>query len=126
MRNNRENLTELNLTQLRIALQQATLPAEAQIARLKDWCVADEVALDVSNWIGWAVQCPDAKLTDQQRSGLIELDSLLDRMSGPHNAHLWTDEALRSRPEWVEVRQMACSALTLFGWPIEASPPELK
>src|SRR5437763_2821271 len=95
-----ENLTELNLFQLRKALQQAAVPAEKQIARLKDFCVADEVADDVGNNILWVLQWPDAKLTDDQRSSLVELDSLLDRMSGQHNAHLWTDEALQSRPEW--------------------------
>lgn len=114
-----ENLTELNLIQLRKALQQAVLPAEEQIARLKDFCVADEVADDVGHWVGWVLQWPDATLTDDQRSRLVELDSLLDRMSGKQNAHLWTDEALQSRPEWDEVRRMARHALELFGWPIE-------
>jgi hypothetical protein len=114
----RENLTELNLIQLRDALQQAALPAEGQIAKLKGCDVPFEVADDAGHWIQWALQWPEAKLTDEQRSSLAELDELIDRMSGEHNAHVWTDEALRSRPEWNEVRRMACKALELFGWPL--------
>jgi hypothetical protein len=113
-----ENLTELNLIQLREALQQAALPAEGQIAKLKGCDVPFEVADDAGHWIQWVLQWPEAKLTDEQRSSLAELDELTDRMSGEHNAHLWTDEALRSRPEWNEVRRMACKALELFGWPL--------
>ena len=114
-----ENITDLNTGQLRKALQQAALPAERQIASLKDFCVADEVADDVGNRIHWVLQSPDAQLTDDQRCSLVELDSFLDRMSGKPNAHLWTDEALRSLPEWNQVRRMARQALELFGWPIE-------
>ena len=121
-----ENFTELSMIQLRKALQQAALPAEAQIARLKDICVADEVADDVGNQILCVLQWPDIKLTNDQRSSLVMLDSLLDRMSGQQNAHLWTDEALRSRPEWDEVRRKARKALELFGWPLEDTdvPPD--
>jgi hypothetical protein len=85
-----ENLTELNLIQLRKALQQAALPAEAQIARLKDFCVADEVADDVGNQILWVLQWPDAKLTDDQRSSLVELDLLLGPLVDQRGASITT------------------------------------
>lgn len=114
-----KNSTDINMPQLRKALQQAALPAEHQIAQLRGFPVANEVADDVGNQIHWVLQCPDAHLTDEQRTSLSELDSLLDRMSGQHNAHLWTEEALRSRPEWDEVRRRARKALESFGWPLE-------
>lgn len=121
-----ENYWEINKSQLRKALQQAVLPAEEQIAKLKGFPVADEIADDLGNQIDWVLQCPDAPLSEELRVSLSELDALLDQMSGPHNAHLWTDEALRSRPEWDEVRRRARRALELFGWPYEDEdvPPD--
>ncbi len=114
-----ENIIELNMIQLKEALQQAALPAERQIARLKGFDVSFEVADDVYNWTLWVLQSTDAKLTDEQRSGLIALDAHTSKMSGEHNAHLWTDDALRSRPEWEEVRRQAQHILELFQWPID-------
>jgi hypothetical protein len=114
-----ENITELNMIQLRRALQQAALPADRQIDRLKGFDVPFEVADDVGNQILWALQWPDAKLTDEQRSNLVALDALTTQMSGEQNAELWTDDALRSRPEWEEVRHRARKILKLFQWPLE-------
>ncbi len=114
-----ENITELNMIQLRIALQQAALPADRQFARLSGYDVTFEIADDFDNWCGWALGSPDLTLTDAQRSCLVALDARLDEMSGEHNAELWTDEALRSRPEWEEVRRGAREILELFQWPIE-------
>lgn len=45
---------------------------------------------------------------------LVDLDRALERMSGEANAHLWTDQALRSAPEWREVRVLAARALTVL------------
>src|SRR5688572_17600723 len=122
----RKNLTELNLIQLRKALQQAALPADCQIAKLKGSDVPFEVADDAGHWIRWVLQWAETTVTDEQRSSLAELDALTDRMSGEQNAYLWTEDALRSRPEWDEVRRMARKALELFGWPLKDTdvPPD--
>ncbi|MFZ5833662.1 MAG: hypothetical protein ACOY3P_26550 [Planctomycetota bacterium] len=114
-----EDLAALNMVQLRKALQQAALPAERQIARLKGWDVPFEVADDVYQASLWVLQSEDVKLSDEQRSSLTALDQLTDAMSGPHTAELWTEDALRSRPEWDEVRRRAREILALFGWPLE-------
>ncbi len=114
-----QRITDLNLKQLRIALQQAALPAERQIARLRGFDVAFEVADDFDNWCRWALASADLKLTEEQRSRLSALNRRLDQMSGEHNAELWTEDALRSRPEWEEVRREAREILELFQWPIE-------
>lgn len=107
---------ELNLILLRTALQQAALPAERQIERLKGFDVPFEVADDVHQQTRWVLQSEDVELTDEQRSALITLDTLTTKMSGPHNSHLWTDAALRSRHEWDEVRRQAREILELFQW----------
>lgn len=114
-----QRITDLNLKQLRIALQQAALPAERQIARLRGFDVAFEVADDFDNWCRWALASADLKLTEEQRSRLSALNRRLEQMSGEHNAELWTEDALRSRPEWEEVRREAREILELFQWPIE-------
>jgi hypothetical protein len=114
-----DNITELNLIQLKKALQQAAMSADQQIARLKGYDVSFEVADDVYNWSRWALESEKAKLTDEQRSGLIALDTITAEMSGERNAKLWTDDALRSQPEWEKVRLQARKILESFQWPIE-------
>lgn len=114
-----QRITDLNLKQLRIALQQAALPAERQIARLRGFDVAFEVADDFDNWCRWALASADIRLTEEQRSRLSALNRRLEQMSGEHNAELWTEDALRSRREWEEVRREAREILELFQWPIE-------
>jgi hypothetical protein len=111
--------TGLAMIQLRKALQQAALPAQAQIARLRGFDVPLEVADDVHNYTVWVLQCTQVKLTDLQRSTLVALDALTTGMSGPHNAELWTTDALQCRPEWEEVRRLARTILEAFQWPIE-------
>jgi hypothetical protein len=115
----KENIIELGLIQLRIALQQAALLADRQIARFKGFDASFEVADDLGNWSQWALHSTDVKLSDEQRTRLIALDTLTQEMSGEHNAELWTDDALRSHPEWEDVRQQARVILELFQWPID-------
>jgi hypothetical protein len=55
----------------------------------------------------------DGEITQIEYDALKELHTLLDAMSGPEKAALWTVDALQSRPEWVEVRRLAGSALAL-------------
>ncbi len=35
---------------------------------------------------------------------------------------LWYVDALRTRPEWAELRELSKSALACFGWPTEKPP----
>ncbi|MDX1946444.1 MAG: hypothetical protein SFU86_13675 [Pirellulaceae bacterium] len=121
------NSTSLDLTQLRKALQQAALDAEYQIARLKGFAVADEIADDLGNQILWILKSSNRNLTSEQVAALSELDAALDQMRGQQVPQLWTEEALRSRPEWDELRRKARNAIGLFGWPlndVEIEPDE--
>jgi hypothetical protein len=45
---------------------------------------------------------------------LTRLDEHLDAMSGDHNRHLWQVEALTSRAEWAQARDLARAALILL------------
>jgi len=86
------------------SLERLALPAEGQLASLPDGCCkADELALDFDNFCR-----AEGVVLQGEVNGLVEeLDHLLARMSGTANAELWTDEALRLRPEWEQVRSMA-------------------
>jgi len=114
-----ETTTDPYMRLLRSALQQAAMPAERLITRFEGFDASYELASDFGNWCSWALDSDDVKLTDQQRSRIAALDARLEQMSGEHNAELWTDDALRSRPEWENVRRDAREILELFQWPIE-------
>ena len=116
-----ENLTKLNMMQLEKAVRIAALPAYRQIEGFpKGVVVADEIALDFDNWCGWALEGQGAPpLTVEQRSALTSLNARLNRMSAEHDADLWTEDSLRCRPEWDEVRDEARRILDNFGWSID-------
>ena len=113
------DIRDLRLLQLRRAVQQAALPADEQIGVLKGFDVPFEVADDFGNWCRWALVSADVSLTDEQRGSLMSLDRCLDEMSGEHNADLWTEDALRSRAEWDDVRRQARRVLELFHWSLD-------
>ncbi len=114
-----DDVIESNMRLRRQALQQAALPAERRIERLKGFDVPFEVADDVHQSSLWVLD--NVRLTDEQRSSLVALDRLTDEMSGAHNVQLWTEDALQSHPDWEKVRQLARCTLELFNWPIEDS-----
>lgn len=115
------NLRKLNMIQLKKAVRVAALPAHRQIESFPPSVdIPFEIADEFDNWCRWALRGAHApQLTDQQRSALIALDKRLDEMSGEEHAELWSEDALRSRPEWDEVRDEAREILDLFGWAIE-------
>jgi hypothetical protein len=45
---------------------------------------------------------------------LSQINTALSDMSGHHNADLWTEAAVRERPEWANIRSLAREALTLL------------
>ena len=115
-----EDHTEFSLVQLQQAVRAAALPADQQLQCFPSNCdVTFEIADDFANWCRWALAGYMAPaLTNQQRSSLLALEARLNRMSGQHNAALWTDDALRSHPEWAAVREEAQQTLMAFGWPL--------
>lgn len=112
-----DDITGLDLTQLRLTVQQAALPADRQMARLKGYDVPSEIADDFDNWCRWALGSTDLQLTTEQRSCLAALNLRLSKMSGEHNAILWDIDSLQHRMEWEEVRRDAHKILRAFHWP---------
>ena len=110
---------ELCMTQLELVVRQAALPAEEQLAKLKQFDVPFEIGNDFENFCRWALEGEDApKLSDEQRSCLIELNQWFDHMASRHDG-LGAADAVLNRPEWEEARLKARRILTVFGWPLE-------
>jgi hypothetical protein len=106
--------------ELERAVERLSSDAETQIEWLRSIhksegpVIADELALELEDlWLDgrhpgleWASPSP------MLRSNIEALDRTLDSMSGGERADLWTEEALRSRPEWDDVRILAAQALS--------------
>jgi hypothetical protein len=109
---------------LRAAMQALAAPAELQLARFPDFVVkADELALDFDDALLCVRQNRAADVRPEQTAVLSTLDGFITRMSGPAQPELWTEDAVRSRPEWAALRSLAAAALQAFGWPADPPPP---
>jgi hypothetical protein len=96
----------------------AALPAAEQEEWLNSlglgWPNVDEIAMEIRDGALLAPQFVEEGWFPVQALGpLLDLDSLLDVMSGEVNGDLWTIEALRTAPEWAECRQQALRVLLL-------------
>ena len=111
------------LTRLRHSLQALAMPADVQLSLFPDFvCKADELALDFDHWRLCVVTNDDFKLTDQQQALLATLDEQVAAMSEAEHSPLWTEEALRTRPEWANVRRLATETLVAFAWDVDTPP----
>lgn len=100
---------------LREQLELLAAPGDQALARLPDGCVkADELALDFDNFYQAYVGNFGDELSSDARAALDAIDESFDRMSGPVNAELWTNDAVTTHPAWLQVRAQAARALKLF------------
>lgn len=112
-------VTDLTSTALRRAIQSLSNDADEQLAELRDLGCAvgvDELALQFHDQAVLAIQLNElGEIIDEELETVRRIDSLLDRMSGEVNAHLWTSDALRTSPQWAQVRGLAQQFLRLHG-----------
>ena len=117
----------LLFAQLEVAVERLNAPAEEQVAYLRALGVlpsADELALEFGD-VAPAAVIPGSGLTTAQRAAVEELDEVLDTLSGPEYASLWTVDGLRSDPRWARIRSTAATALHELrrsGPPLEPPP----
>lgn len=111
------------IAELRHSLQALALPADEQLALFPDFvCKADELALDLDNFYPAArLNVPDL-FTQEQWDRVDVIDCMLGAMSGRENAERWTDDALRTSPEWETIRGLARTALEGLGWEVAVPP----
>ena len=109
---------------LRERLEALALPAAAQLELFPAFVpTAGEIVVAFSN-LDIVRNPPKDGLDDRQRALVAAVDAQLSAMweQEQNGAELWTDYALRFRPEWKEVRRMATEALHAFGWTLEVPP----
>jgi len=94
--------------QLESTLIALALPADTQAALLDGSNLpVDELALAFDDaYRGWLLQSR-SRVPDAEIQLVGEINDMLDQMSGPENAALWTREALSSDVRWQEVRHVA-------------------
>jgi hypothetical protein len=89
-------------------------PAQAQIDYLQHLGVAplaDELALEFHDLYLLVPQLAAQRvLAHQQRKAVDAVSRKLDGMSTCQDTRLWMEDALRSHPDWVEVRRLAAIA----------------
>jgi hypothetical protein len=104
------------LRQLHTAVARLAAPVDQQIEWIRRTGVhPDELALELDGVL-------DASVTSNPELGraagqaLRLLEEELAAMSGSANAVVWTEEGLRKDPRWARVRELACAALSSWGW----------
>ena len=89
-------------------------PSQAQIDYLRHLGVAplaDELALEFHDLHLLVPQLAAQRvLTHQQSAAVDAVSRKLDAMSAGQDTSLWMEDALRSHPDWVEVRRLAAIA----------------
>ena len=89
-------------------------PSQAQIDYLQHLGVAplaDELALEFHDLYLLVPQLAAQRvLTHQQRNAVDAVSRKLDDMSTCQDTSLWMEDALRSHPDWVEMRRLAAMA----------------
>lgn len=114
--------SQTQLQELHWALQALAQPADVQLTLFPDFaCKTDELALDFDDWAPAVLQCPEIELTEPQRTALQHIDEAFTKMNA-EGTPIWTDDALRSAPEWEQARSLARQALAAFAWPPDAPP----
>jgi len=112
------------IERLIIALRALAAEADVQLRRFPDFVSRpDELALDFADALLLVRSCQQIELAPEQSRALATVESLLDRLSGSATAELWTEAALRERPEWDQLRDAAATALRALGYPVEPPPP---
>jgi len=89
---------------------------ETQVSSFPDFVhVPDEVALIYSDCFLLADQIAECGLLNKpQLIKLRELDNALRKMSSKGNEEVWTCEALKTSPEWQNIRSLASDVLSIL------------
>jgi hypothetical protein len=78
----------------------------------------DEIALAFDDALLFIPELRAAgQLTDAEVARFEEIERHLDGMSGVGNDELWTEAAVRERPEWEVIRSRARDILAVLGVP---------
>ena len=100
-------MTEV-LQRIRDAVERLTWPARQQIEHVHG--IVDELALEFDDVFAVIRDRPgEFGLSPEASAGLHDLDHRLDELSDEPS--LWSEEALKTAPEWAEIRELAGEVL---------------
>jgi hypothetical protein len=114
-------LWQAMLLRLKHSLQTLAMPPDVQLGLLPDFVSkADELALTFDHWHLCVLSNDEGSLSRQQKLALMAVDKHLDAMTGKEQ--FWTEEAVKSLPEWEQIRRLARETLELFNWEVTVPP----
>lgn len=104
---------------LQQTLQALAAPATVQLTMFPDLIANGErVMAEFKLWRERAL-AKQSSLSPQQQEALGGLDDCLQRMLQDGASPLWTAEAVRTSPEWGQLRANARRALVAFSWSVD-------
>jgi hypothetical protein len=111
---------------LQQTLQALAAPATVQLTMFPDLVSnGARVMADFKQWRERALSKQDL-LTSQQQDALRGLDETLQRMLLDDAVTLWNADAVRTAPEWGQLRASARRALVAFSWSVDMPMGVLK
>jgi hypothetical protein len=85
---------------------------------------SDQLANDFDDHLEFADRyIKEGLITQEMLDKIRAVQTLLDSMSDRHDSLLWTNEGVREREEWREIRRLAAMALKSMGYGLEPPPP---
>ncbi len=106
------------------SLQALSLPFEDQVELFPSFVeVGDELLLNFENCKQAIVKNLRRQITDQQFEQIVRLDTLIERIEANK---LWGLSNLKDHKAWEDLRIVAKSTLTAFGWTLEPPPSSKK
>jgi hypothetical protein len=107
---------------LKHSVQLLASSPEVQLQLLPAYvCKADELVLGFDHWREVALHNYRGELSADELAALTALDEKLNWLTANGREH-WSDEAVRTSPEWQNIRYLATRVLEIFGWPLETPP----
>jgi acetyl esterase/lipase len=111
------------ITKLMWSLQAVAQPADVQLLLFPDFVFqTDEVMLDFDDALLLIKGELWSTLTPSQVEALIRIDDKMTEMTREFDPNRIPEDALRSDPQWEELRALAKQALMAFNWP-DLPPP---
>lgn len=111
---------DMNLQQLKDALQILALPIKAQVYLDQNEVGRVERLRNLFRSRYCLVHCElNGHLSQEQKQVLDRLDGLLFGMNPESYWLVWSEEKLRNNANWRKVRVSARKALIRFNWPLE-------
>lgn len=111
---------DMNLQQLKGALQMLALPIKAQVHLDNNEVGRVERLQKLFQDRHCFIRIEmEHQLTPEQKRALARLDGLLFCLNPEMNWLVWSEEKLRRNATWRQVRICARQALIQFGWPLE-------